>query len=274
MKKILAATDFSAAALNAVNYAADMAMNINADLVLANVCPMPVNLGDVPMGVNTEDIMKSAINDIAQMKKQLLERSNGKLKIETEVRIGTFFIELETICDEVRPYAVIIGSQGKTAAERILFGSHAVFSMKHLEWPLITVPPLVKYSAIKKIGLACDFNKVVETTPVEDIRMLVKDFGAELHILNTGKKETFDPELVFQSGLMQEMLDELKPKYHFITNEDVELGIIDFADENHIDLLIVLPKRHSLFDKLIHKSHTRQFVLHSHIPVMALHEHF
>jgi len=34
----------------------------------------------------------------------------------------------------------------------------------------------------------------------------------------------------------------------------------------------VLPKRHGLLDKLIHKSHTKQLVLHSHVPVMAFHQ--
>ena len=92
-----------------------------------------------------------------------------------------------------------------------------------------------------------------------------------MHILNTGKKEVFKPELVFESGLLQEMLAGLKPNYHFITNKDIDEGIIDFAEKNHIDLLIVLPKRHGLLDKLVHRSHTKQLVLHSHVPVMALH---
>jgi nucleotide-binding universal stress UspA family protein len=47
---------------------------------------------------------------------------------------------------------------------------------------------------------------------------------------------------------------------------------MEFAETNSIDLLVVLPKQHSLIEKLLFKSHVRQFVLHSHIPVMALHE--
>ena len=164
-----------------------------------------------------------------------------------------------------------MGSQGTTAAERLLFGSHTVYAMKHLVWPLITVPPQAKFSAVKKIGLACDFNKVVETTPVDEIKTLVNDFHAELHVLNTGKKEVFNPELVFESGLLQEMLAALKPEYHFITNENTDEGIMDFAEKNNIDLLVVLPKRHGLLEKLFLKSHSKQLVLHSHVPVMALH---
>jgi nucleotide-binding universal stress UspA family protein len=133
------------------------------------------------------------------------------------------------------------------------------------------VPRDVRFSNIKKIGLACDFDNVVHTIPTDELRLLVKDFGAVLHVLNTGKRTEFDPEVVFESGLLQEMIVDLKPEYHFITHDDVDKGILDFVDQNHIDLLIVLPKRRQLLEKLIHRSHTRQFVLHSHVPVMALH---
>jgi hypothetical protein len=165
-----------------------------------------------------------------------------------------------------------MGSQGTTAAKHLLFGSNTVYAMKHLVWPLITVPDGVIFSSIKKMGLACDFEKVADTIPVDEIKMLLDDFKAELHILNTGSTKEFKPGLISESRLLQEMLGALKPNYHFITNENTDLGIIDFAEKNHIDLLIVFPKRHSLVDKIFHKSHTRQLVLHSYVPVMSLHQ--
>jgi nucleotide-binding universal stress UspA family protein len=271
MKTILVASDFSSAALNAANYAADMALAINADILLLHVYHIPVTYSEIPAVVSPNDLMQDAERNINDLKERLIRKTNSKLNITTEVRMGLFFEELKSVCERINPYAVVMGSQGTTAAERFLFGSHTVYAMKHLVWPLLTVPPQVKFSSIKKIGLACDFNKVVDTTPVDEIKTLVNDFHAELHILNTGKKEVFKPELVFESGLLQEMLVALKPAYHFITSENTDEGIMDFAGKNDIDLLVVLPKRHGLLEKLIHKSHTKQLVLHSHVPVMALH---
>ena len=43
MKTILVATDFSSVALNATNYAADMALAINADILLLHVYQIPVS---------------------------------------------------------------------------------------------------------------------------------------------------------------------------------------------------------------------------------------
>lgn len=270
MKTILVATDFSTAALNAAYYAAEMALANKARLVLLHVYNLPVSFSEIPVEVNTVDLM-GVEKKITEVKDLLIRKTGSRLEIRTKVEMGVFFPVLKIVCDRIKPYAVVMGSQGTSAAERLFFGGHTVHAMKHLMWPLITVPSEAKFSSVKKIGLACDFDKVVDTTPAEEIKTLVRDFHAELHILNTGKKDEFKPDMVFESGLLQEMLSTVKPNYHFIINENTDEGIMDFAEKQHIDLLVVLPKRHSLPEKLIHKSHTKQLVLHSPVPVMALH---
>ena len=272
MKTILVATDFSPAALNAAHYAADMAITINARLLLLTVVQTPIGYSDLPILINLEDMLRSTEKDIMHLKEELELKTNGKFNIETEVGMGSFFSELKDVCERIKPYAVVMGSQGKTAAEHLMFGTHAVHAMQELTWPLISVPPGSVFSAIKKIGVASDLTEVVKTTPVDEIKMLVTDFNAELHILNIGKKEVFEGDIVFESGIMQEMLLGLKPIFHFISNENTDDALINFADKNEIDLLIVLPKHHNLLDKLFHKSHTKNLVLHSHVPVMALHK--
>jgi nucleotide-binding universal stress UspA family protein len=272
MKTILVATDFSLAAGNAVNYAADMALSINAKLLLLNVVQTPIGYSDLPIVVSLEDMMRSSEKDILDLKEEVKRRTHDKIIIESEVGMGGFFEELKNVCERIKPYAVVMGSQGKTAAEHVMFGAHTVHAVKHLSWPVITVPPGVQFKEIKKIGLASDLTKVVETTPVEEIKTLVHDFNAELHILNTGNKEVFDADIVFESGLMQEMTMSLNPKFHFINNADTDQGIMDFTEKNQIDLLIVLPRRHNLLSSIFHKSHSKHLVLHSHIPVIALHQ--
>jgi hypothetical protein len=68
---------------------------------------------------------------------------------------------------------------------------------------------------------------------VDEIKSLIKNFDASLEILNTGKKESFEPEIVFQSGVLQEMIADLKPNYHFITHEDADESFMDFAEKNN-----------------------------------------
>lgn len=271
MKYILVATDFSPAADNAVNYAADMAMAIHGKLVLFHVFQVPVVYSEVPVAPNPDLMLKDAETALELIKNKIMLKFEGRVEVETAIRMGGFFEELESVCNFFEPYVVILGSQGTSATDRFMFGGHTVYAMQHIQWPLITVPPKAKFLFIHNIGLACDFNNVIDTIPVDELKILVDDFKATLHILNTGKSNDFSPEMVFESGLLQEMLISMKPEYHFITHENVDDGIIEFTDKHNIDLLIVLPKRHSLLERLVRRSHTRQLVLHSHVPVMSLH---
>lgn len=270
MKKIIVATDFSTVALNAVEYAADMALAIHANILLLHISEIPIAYLGTPVAGTEDEMMNDAKKSLSQLQEQLTSRTSGKLNIETEIGGGVFIHELKEICEKIKPYSVVMGSQGTTAAERAFFGGHTIYAMKHLEWPLITIPPRAKFSQIKKICLACDFDKVVDTTPIDEIKRLVNDFHAELHVINSGKKESHQPDMIFESGLLQEMLISINPQYHFITDENTDDSIINFVEKNNIDLLIALPKRHGLMKKLIHKSISKQLVLHSHVPVLAL----
>lgn len=272
MKTIVIATDFSQAASNAANYGADMALAINANIILLHVYQIPVMYLETYMAAIEGNMIQDTKANMVQLKNDLGKKTGGKLNIQTEIREGVFFSELKILCEKVKPYAVVMGSQGTTTAERLFFGGHAVFAMKHLRWPLITVPPGAAFSSIKKIGLACTYYNVLTTIPLDEIKLLVHDFNAKLHVLNTGTKLVSSPDVDFESGLLKEMLSPLNPNYHFITSEYTDEAIMNFAETHNIDLLIVLPKRHDLLDKLIHKSHTKQLVLHSHVPVMALNE--
>jgi nucleotide-binding universal stress UspA family protein len=271
MKTIIATTDFSAAADNAALYAAKMAAAIHANLLLLHVYQLPVTYMEVPLIITEEEMVKLAQERLTNFKEELAVRTDFKIIIETKVKTGVFFSELKAFCEAINPYSIVMGSKGTTAAERLFFGSHSIHAMKHLSWPLITVPPEMKFTSIKKIGLACDFENVTDTIPVEEIKTLAIDLNAELHILNTGKKRTYNPNLVFESGRLQEMMSPLKSVFHFTSNPDVDEGTIDFSERNHIDLLLVFSKHHGFIDSITHKNHSKQLVLHSHIPVMVFH---
>jgi nucleotide-binding universal stress UspA family protein len=271
MKTIIVATDFSPAASNASNYAADMALALDATLLLLHVYEIPVVYQEVPVAITVAEVRQNAETAVNKLAAELTARTGNKLKIDTELRVGEFFHQLDAVCQRVHPYSVVMGSQGTTAMEHLLFGSHTVYAVKHLNWPLITVPPTAGFSRIKKIGLACDFEHVLDILPVAEIKQMVTDFQAELHILNTAKENDFNEDIVYESGVIRKLLAPVEPNYHFISSANVDESIMSFAEKTNIDLLMVLPKRHGFFDKLLHQSHIKKFVLHSHVPVLSLH---
>jgi nucleotide-binding universal stress UspA family protein len=275
MRTIIATTDFSPASINAVNYAADMAYMLRAKLTLFHVIPVPIPVNEVPVTAYSLEQSKSdAQKQIDRLKAELLDRTRARVIIHNEMRSGDVISELTQYCSKVKPYVVIMGAETASGIERFFLGAKTVSAVKRLQWPLIIVPPLAKFNNIRKIGLACDFRDVVKSVRVDEIKELVGEFNAELHVLHVSEetRDSFSAQTVEESGLLQEMLGEMHPKYHFINEPVIEQGVIEFTEKNKLDLLIIIPKRHNLIGKVFRQSHSKQLVLQTPVPIMAIHE--
>lgn len=275
MKTIIIPTDFSPVATNALHYAIDMASVTGSSLLLLHVYQVPISYTDVPIVlVSVEELQKAAEEKIAELKKEVVHITSGSLKVYTETRLGNVVDELETLCNKIKPFAVVMGTKGATGLERVLFGSNTLTAIRHLSWPVICVPPGKTFGAgIKKIGFACDFRDVVKSTPTNFIKEFVKEFKSELHVLNVDhSNKHFTPDTPEQSALLHTMLEEAKPQYHFIEHKDIEDGVNEFAEKNNLDLIITIPKKHKLLEGIFKPSSTKQMVYQSHVPVMCIHE--
>lgn len=274
MKTVIVPTDFSTISINAMHYAAELSKQTGSSLLLFHAYQVPVSMTDVPIVlVSVEDLQKNAENKMAEVKKSMEKITGGSVKIYAETKLGDTIDELEELCTRIKPFAVVMGTKGATGVERVFFGSTTLTAIKHLSWPVIVIPPGKKYTSIKKIGFACDFSKVVESTPINLIKDFVKQFNAELFVLNVDHKNAhFKADTPEQSALLHSMLEDLNPRYHFIEDENIEAGINKFAEENNLDLVITIPKKHKLLEGLFKKSHTRRLVFESHVPIMCVHE--
>ena len=275
MKTIIAATDFSPISLNAVNYAADLACMTDGQLVLFHVYAVPMAMSEIPVAnYDIEQLEADATMLMERLKEQLLDRTGKRIIIHTEVRPGDVLTQLLQYCSTIKPHAVVVGAESASGIELAMFGGKTLSAIRKIQCPLLVVPPFTKFSNIRKIGLACDLKDVLDSVRVREIKELVDEFKAELHVLHVSEetRDTFSPETIEESSLLQEMLDGMSPKYHFINEPVIEKGIIEFAEKNKLDLLIIIPKKHSFVSRLFRYSHSKELVLHAHMPVMSIHE--
>lgn len=277
MKTIIIATDFSPVALNATNYGVDMALAINASVLLVHVFQVPVSYNnnmDVPLPIiDVNQIEEINREKIQTLKEQLLHITSNKLQVDTEVRMGMLTDELEEISGKIKPFAIVMGNKGGGAVERLLVGSSALSAIKNITTPVVIVPSGATFNGIKKIGFACDLKKIEEATPVDYLKEWATTFDARLDILNVDhNKDSFSPEVKEKTSFLQSLLGDIKTGFFFINNENVEDGINEFAESNNVDLLLVVPRKHNLFERLFQKSHSSDLVFHSRIPILSIHE--
>jgi hypothetical protein len=166
-----------------------------------------------------------------------------------------------------------MGVTGGSKFDETLIGSNAVNVARHAVQPVIVVPPGATFTPIKKVVFACDFKKVVETTPVQAIKNILNETKAKLFVVNIDHdNKHFSVDLPFEGLMLDNLLDGYDPEYHFIDSTDFVEAINTFAEENKADLIITIPKKHNFFEKLFKESHTKQLAFHARVPLMVIHD--
>ncbi|MEP6728585.1 MAG: universal stress protein [Bacteroidota bacterium] len=273
-KTIIVPVDFSAASVNAVNYAADFALAINAGINLVHICSLPA-VSEFPVGAEAfGNLINDAAEKIEQLKLGLQHKTSGKILIDTEVLQGTIITQLKEYCHNIQPALVIIGTHESTTLERIVFGSTTLSAISHLKYPLLVIPCGTRFTGIHKIGLACDLQQADLAEQVEEITYLFNEFHPQLHILHVSTKKhgMLSKEEIKMTESLRTLLKEENPVFHFIQDENIESSLITFSEKNNLDLLIVIPKKHGLLNSLLSKSYSKEIILTTHVPVMSIHE--
>ena len=185
MKTILALTDFTASSVNAVNYAADLAYSINANLVLLHAIPFPIAVSEISVpGDFIDDMMETSQRDMDELPETIQSRTRGKINVTTEIKIGTVEQEIENISSKERPLAVVMGIRSGKSFERALMGSTTFHIMNHVGFPTLIIPEGVRFREIKTIGMACDLKQTERQLPFETIKEWLYLFKSKLEIIH------------------------------------------------------------------------------------------
>jgi nucleotide-binding universal stress UspA family protein len=274
MKKIIACTDFSVNAKSAVDYAFALAQYYKAELILFHSYLVPVPVSEVPPSTEMFEQARSTAEEyITKLKQDLQSKNTEGIIISTYIENENLLLSLEEYCKKNNPDLVALGTRGQRDIVDVLVGSNTMKVINHLAFPLLVVPACARFKPFKKIGFACDFEKVVETTPVDLIKQLAEDFKAELIVLNVDfQNKHFKTETPEESMLLDHLLFRLKPRYQFLEGKDLTSTIDEFAQKNELDILITIPKTHGAFERFFKGTHTSKLIYHTHIPLICVHE--
>jgi len=284
MKNILVPTDFSATARNAVNYAIELAKIIKAEITLLHIFDVPVAITDVsvvmPSPSELEHVHKHMLNNY---EKELKGKTNNGVAIKGVVKMGYVFDEIKNAVRENKIDLIVMGITGAGKLTELLIGSNATRVIKKIDCPTIVVPEKAKFVQLKKVAFACDYNGVEESKAVDQLVDFVKLLKAQLVIVNIGKPTKVPAYSEDLSGKFLEYVFENVDEFPDIPSDvdysvyqqkddDVVVGINRFVDKHGVDLLVMIPRKHSMLSSLFHESNTQRMAFHTHVPLLALHE--
>ncbi len=277
METILIPTDFSDTSKNAALYAIDLGKQIKAKkIILYNTYQAPVSVSPDPMVPALEifdlkTVKKTSEENLQLFKFKFLAYCDNSLIIETLCEFNMLAEGIDEVCSRLHIDLIVMGITGGGTIEESLFGSNTIKVARNTNVPVIIVPAKANYTSIHKVALVTDFYNVAHSIPVVPIKKILDSTSAELHIVHVERGSDGIDDNTFESSEMDKLFEGFEPKYHFIHSDDFVEGINDFVFDEQIDLVIIVPKKHGLFESIFKTSHTKHLAFHSDIPLMEVH---
>lgn len=281
MKTYIVPVDFSTTSMHAAEYAAMLSKQTDVTKIVLlhsyyvsvyqSVLPTPdmVMLTDDIIEDETEERLKQLKHLRTKLLKEVRDGVEIKIKLSRETLTRSI---IETLAEE-NADVVILGSNGKGSDNSSHVGVNAINISKLSPAPVIVIPPVCCYEPVKRVVMACDFQKITESFPLESLRKLLERHDVELLVVNIdrqAKHKNADPQQLAEESVLHKMLKEYHPKYFFNESDDVINGILDFAKKHKAEMVIALPHKYSFFQSLLHNSVSSELTVHSAIPVLLL----
>jgi len=261
MKTIVVATDFSPSSENAMLYAGKLASTFNCSILLFHVYQIPVGMNDVPLLMVSTDELKNNADTGLLRAKELLNSNFSSVEVQTESRLGDVVDELRDVCKKINPLLIVVGKHGASGVEELLFGSTSFSIIRHLTYPVIVVPDRFQSFQLSNAALAVDAD--IENVCVQKIKSVKNELNFLLHIIHVKQEKGASVE----AGTL---VSELNSNYSTIFDQEFAHGIEMYIANNNIDLLIILPHKHNLVERLFLKTHTKELLKKISIPIMCL----
>ena len=166
-----------------------------------------------------------------------------------------------------------MGTKGSTGMEKIFLGSSTVSVIKGVQHPILAIPTYTSYTPPLKIAFATDYKELKYDSVFNPLAELAEQYQSELMIINIKPEgKVVDVDEAVSGVKMHRALEKIPHRFYSINDSDVAKGIELFVHEHDIDMLAMVARQHTFFEKNFSSSITEQLSKLADIPLLILHE--
>lgn len=264
MKNILITTDFSINSLQAAKFGLQIARKFNADVYFLHVFSLPIVSSEVPdyydysayQEIKTKQLEKTVKN---------LDTENLTVKLFSIAGIS-FASEIEDFSARHQIDLIITGLTGASTIDELFIGSNTLHLVSHSKVPVLAIPKEFTIKNRLNFAFAFDGKEIKNEKSLQLFREISKKYSDKIYAFHVAESDN--------STEMYEVLKKNIPFDEFDLktelNDNINNGMLEYIANQQIDVLGIVPRKHSFFDRLFHESYTKEFTKYSKIPVLTI----
>lgn len=269
--KILIPTDFSECAMNATDYAVQLANQLNADIILLNVYEMKYSNAGVFL--DFDSYMKEfSIKELDKEKARLFEKFSflKPNSIEPVHAMGS----LEDVVDEFEAKGIeliVMGTKGRSGFEEVLIGSETARLIGNSEIPVLAIPDKAVFEKSQRTVCALDLKEKLKRDEVELIDGL--SASEKSFYIFHNYQDAFEIEVEDEHQLNVDFKNYFPGSLIYMDlnfNSDHLEAIEEYINNVKPHLIVVRSKHRNLLQSLFHKSISEKLSYHVDKPLLVL----
>ncbi|ALD20643.1 universal stress protein [Hymenobacter sp. DG25A] len=262
---LLVLTDFYPAANRALDYAANVASALHANLILLHVRRTSLLDAEFFTGAVSGQTQESARVALSRLAEEL------PVPAVTEVRKGRVAEEVAEAIEQHQPSLLVLGRPDVENVPEELVTTTSLEILRTRPYPMLVLPAHVATTERpRRVLVALDGDSFQLGDCNDLLRQLFKALHAELtvlHIVTQNETAARALNTLTQTGLT---IDLAPVQTKAIRNHDPAEGILQAAKPEDYDMVMMVARPRSFLGKLFHRSVTAQVLLQSPLPVLIV----
>lgn len=275
MKRILVPCDFSSPAREAYAFAANIAAKNNGEVLLLHVVNVPVvydpGLGGLPYTDATlvEDLEAAGIKNFETL---LADKTIPSVRSSFHITNGDILSSILEYSEDKNIDLIIMGTSGASGLAEIFIGSNTEKVVRHAPVPVLAVRQAPDIDTIKNILLPSTLS-LDHASFMNKVKVMQDFFQATLHILLINTPSHFRDHAEANEA-MEAFARHYQLKHYktHLSNYSSEAdGIIEYANDEQVDLVLMGTHARTGLAHLFNGSITERVVNRIQYPVWTCH---
>ncbi len=275
IKTILVPTDFTKSALNALNYAVNIASELNSKIILLHTFNTIVSSPEMPFD-DVKQFSMAAKKTADKQLDKLIEKIHKVSDVQLEyISIDSLLVDgiLETIKNK-KIDLVVMGTKGASGFKELFFGTVTSKIIEYAKCPVWAIPQRASYNGLQNITYATDYN-VSDITILKKLAEIAKEFKSKINILHIAlSNKNIELEAAVLKKFILKVKDKINYKHiasHLLYADDKENGLENYLKKAQTNLITISTQYRTVTEKMFSKSIAKKLSYHSKVPLLTYH---
>ncbi|MEM6878589.1 MAG: universal stress protein [Bacteroidota bacterium] len=270
IKRIIVPIDFSPASEQALKYAEGFANQIEAKYIKVIHVFTPQTTADAVTLPSVAQLMEERQLLLDEF---LNEHPNEASRVERQAELLLGFAADEIISQSKSADLVIMGSTGESGLIEQVFGSVSSTVALKSDCPVLLVPKDSVFSQYHNLVYASN-NISLSRRAVIKLMDFNELFHARVHFVHVAldEKDKFKGQ---REKLFAPLFNNPDPEFSFefteIEADSIHEGLNHYVEEHPIDMAIMVTKQRTFWERLFHRSATKELTFNMKVPLMVFH---